>query len=79
MSNEQHPAGVGKDRNNKLIGGVVAAVLLVWFTLANSQQVEVTLWVFGTTTSLIVVIIISALLGAGVTFFLTHMRRSSRR
>ncbi len=79
MSNEQHPAGVRKERNNKLIGGLVAAVLLVWFILANSQQVEVTLWVFGTTTSLVVVIIISALLGAGVTFFLTRMRRSGRR
>lgn len=79
MSNEQRPAHVGKEYNKKLIGGVIAAVLLVWFILANSQQVEVTLWVFGTTTSLVVVIIISALLGAGVTFFLMRMRHSSRR
>ena len=78
MSNEQRPVRVDREHNKKLIGGVIAAVLLVWFILANSQQVNVTLWLFGTTTSLIVVIIISALLGAGVTFFLMRMRRSSR-
>jgi len=56
---------------------IVAAVLFVWFIIANSQEVEVTWWVFNTQTSLIVVILLSALLGAGITFFL--MRRQNRR
>jgi uncharacterized integral membrane protein len=46
----------------------------------SAQQVEVTWWVFDTSTSLIVVILISALLGAGVTYFFTRVRhRQSRR
>jgi uncharacterized integral membrane protein len=36
--------------------------------------VEVTWWVFDTSTSLIVVILISALLGAGITYFFTRIR-----
>jgi uncharacterized integral membrane protein len=60
-----------------MIAVIVAAVLFVWFIIANSQVVDVTWWVFDTQTSLIVVILLSALLGAGITFFL--MRRHNRR
>jgi len=60
-----------------MIAVIVAAVLFVWFIIANSQEVDVTWWVFDTQTSLIVVILLSALLGAGITFFL--MRRHNRR
>ena len=63
------------DTNWKAILGIAAGILLVWFIIANAQQVEVTWWVFDTSTSLIVVILISALLGAGVTYFFTRVRR----
>lgn len=65
--------------NPKMIIGIVAAVLFVWFILANSQEVDVTWWVFGTQTSLIVVILLSALLGAAITFFFTRIRRPRDR
>lgn len=60
--------------NWKAIAAVVAVIMLVWFIAANSQQVQVTWWVFDTSTSLFVVILISALLGAGITYFLTRVR-----
>ena len=79
MSNDDHrsPSRDGDGTNSRMIAVIVAAVLFVWFILANSQEVEVTWWVFNTQTSLIVVILLSALLGAGITFFL--MRRHNRR
>ncbi len=66
-------------RNPKVIGGVVAIVLFIWFVLANLQQVEVTWWVFSTQASLVVVILLSALLGAGITFFFIRLRRPRDR
>ncbi len=65
--------------NWKAIAAVVAVIMLVWFIAANSQQVQVTWWVFDTSTSLFVVILISALLGAGITYFLTRVRGRAPR
>jgi uncharacterized integral membrane protein len=80
MSRESRPPRQGGDSNWKAIAGVAAGIMLVWFIITNAQQVEVTWWVFDTSTSLIVVILISALLGAGVTYFFTRVRhRPSRR
>lgn len=67
-----------KSDRPKVIGVLIAGLLLVWFIAANAQEVSVTWWVFSTQTSLIVVIILSALLGAGITFFFTRVRRPHR-
>jgi uncharacterized integral membrane protein len=64
-----------KNDRPKVIGILIAGLLLVWFIAANSQEVSVTWWVFSTQTSLIVVIILSAILGAGITYFFTRVRR----
>ena len=79
MSNDDQrsPSRDGGGTNPRMIAAIVAAVLFVWFIIANSQEVDVTWWVFDTQTSLIVVILLSALLGAGITFFVMH-RRSRR-
>ena len=74
MPRDERPRDRRGDTNWKAILGIAAGVLLVWFIIANAQQVEVTWWVFDTSTSLIVVILISALLGAGVTYFFTRIR-----
>ncbi len=70
---------IQSQRNPKVIGGVIAIALFIWFVLANLQQVEVTWWVFSTQASLVVVILLSALLGAGITFFFTRPRRPRDR
>ncbi len=79
MSNndQRSPSRDRGGTNPRMIAVIVAAVLFVWFIIANSQEVDVTWWVFDTQTSLIVVILLSALLGAGITFFL--IRRHNRR
>lgn len=64
-----------KSDRPKVIAILVAGLLLVWFIAANSQEVSVTWWVVSTQTSLIVVIILSAILGAGLTYFFTRVRR----
>ncbi|MBM3665300.1 MAG: LapA family protein [Actinobacteria bacterium] len=80
MSEDRRQPDRRGDTNWKAILGIAAGILLVWFIIANAQQVEVTWWVFDTSTSLIVVILISALLGAGITYFLTRVRhRDDRR
>lgn len=79
MSDGPTPRGGGSSSNWKPILAVSVGILLLWFVIANSQEVQVTWWVINTSTSLIVVILVSALLGAGITYFLTRVRRSPSR
>jgi uncharacterized integral membrane protein len=53
----------------------LAAVLLVWFVAGNTQDVQVRFWVTDTHTSLIVVILVSAALGAIIALLLSRGRR----
>ncbi|HXA55510.1 MAG TPA: hypothetical protein VNV37_11620 [Solirubrobacteraceae bacterium] len=56
---------------------VVLAVFITAFALLNLEEVEVS-WIFGKThVPLIVVIVLSGLVGAALSYFLT--RRSARR
>jgi uncharacterized integral membrane protein len=66
-----------RSRDFRLVAMGVAAVLLVWFALANLQDVEIHFWVYSARASLIVVILISGLLGAGVTLLAIRSRRRS--
>ncbi len=79
MSRDPRPPRRADGSNGKTIVAVAAGILLVWFIIANSQQVQVTWWVFDTSTSLIVVILIAALLGAGITYVITRRRHAPSR
>jgi len=57
-----------------IVTGVVA-VLLVWFALANLQDVSIHFWVSTTKAPLIVVVIISGALGALIGILATRRRR----
>lgn len=78
MSDDRRSSQNGRT-NWRAILAIAGGVLLVWFIIVNSQQVQVTWWVIDTSTSLIVVILISALLGAGVTYFFTRVRSRPTR
>ena len=60
----------------RLVGILVAGVLLGWFALANIGKVRIDFWVFHRQAPLIVVILISGLLGALITFLV--MRRKAK-
>lgn len=79
MAEGTRPPRGGKDSSWRPVLAVSAGILLLWFVIANAQEVQVTWWVISTSTSLIVVILVSALLGAGVTYFLTRVRRGPSR
>jgi uncharacterized integral membrane protein len=75
-----HASGGGKevDRRHQaaLVGVAVAAILLVWFAVANLSRVRIDFWVFHRQAPLIVVIVISGLLGALITALV--MRRKPK-
>lgn len=74
------PAGPRQlaDRRHRvrLLAVALAVALLAWFAVANLRQVRIDFWVFHRQAPLIVVILISGLLGALITFLV--MRRSPK-
>ncbi len=72
------PGGDGRkvDRGHqaRLIGILAVGILLGWFALANTGRVRIDFWVFHRQAPLIVVILISGLLGALITFLVMRRR-----
>jgi uncharacterized integral membrane protein len=62
----------------RLAGAAAAIVLVVWFALANRHEVTITWWLFDWETSLILVIVVSAALGAVAGALATIRRNRSR-
>ena len=69
-------AGKAPDRRHQatLVGVAVAAILLVWFAVANLGRVRIDFWVFHRQAPLILVIVISGLLGALITALVMRRR-----
>jgi uncharacterized integral membrane protein len=63
-------------RQATLIGVGAAVILLVWFAVANLNDVRIDFWVVHRQAPLILVIVISGLLGALITWLV--MRRRPR-
>jgi uncharacterized integral membrane protein len=61
---------VDRKRQGRMVGILIAGILLGWFALANIRKVQIDFWVFHRQAPLIVVIVISGLLGALITFLL---------
>lgn len=66
-------------RDTRLVMTGVAAVLLVWFALANLTKVSITFWVATARAPLIVVIVISGALGAALVALVNRRSRRRRR
>jgi uncharacterized integral membrane protein len=67
----------GRKGHVRLIGLGVAAVLLVWFALANLGSVSIRFWISERRAPLILVIVIAGLLGALIAMLAQRYR--SRR
>jgi uncharacterized integral membrane protein len=70
--------GKAPDRRHqaRLVGILVVGILLGWFALANTRRVQIDFWIFHRQAPLIIVILISGLLGALITFLI--MRRKPK-
>jgi uncharacterized integral membrane protein len=79
MADIPEAAGQGKTpdrrRDTRMVLMGIAAVLLVWFALANLQEVEIHFWVFSAHISLVVVVVLSAVLGALIALLVSSRRR----
>jgi len=77
MSQESSPPPPVRDRKRdaKLVLSGVAAVLLIWFAIANLQDVPIHFWVTSTRSPLIVVVVISGFLGAMIVLLAQALRR----
>ena len=79
---DQGPDGPPVQRSGpsaKWIGIIVAAVLLVIFALQNSERVDVDFFVFDTQARVITVIVVAALLGFVIGFFVGRPSKAERR
>lgn len=81
-SDERHPEErperhLGRDARLVVTG--VAAGLLVWFAVANLQDVDIHFWLASQRSPLIVVIAISGLLGSAVTLLAGRLVRRRRQ
>jgi uncharacterized integral membrane protein len=59
---------VDRRRQSRMVGILVVGILLGWFALANTRRVQIDFWISHRQAPLIVVILISGLLGALITF-----------
>lgn len=75
------PPQVRKERAiaSKTVAAVAVAILLIAFGVANSDEVKVNWLIFSTRTSLILVIGVSALLGALIGGLVVRRRMPGRR
>jgi uncharacterized integral membrane protein len=78
---EEQPSRPARNRSRdvRLVLTGIAAVLLVWFALANLQDVKIRYWLTSSRAPLIVVIVISGLLGAALAGLVSRMARRRRR
>lgn len=72
------PSGRDRKRDIRLVATGIGAGLLIWFAVANLQNVEIHFWVATTKAPLIVVIVIAGLLGAAVATLAGYRRRRGR-
>lgn len=73
----EEPSPPRRGRDLRLVVSGIAAALLVWFAVANLQDVRIHFWVATTTAPLIEVVIVAGVLGAAVASVVRRRRRAS--
>ena len=69
------PVTRDRRRDVRLVLTGVVGVLLVWFAVANLQDVPIHFWLTSTRSPLILVVVISGILGSAATMLLGRVRR----
>lgn len=73
---DSHPRN--RKRDTRLVVTGVALALLIWFAVANFQDVQIHFWVMSRTAPLIVVVAVSGFLGAVLSTLTSRVRRRRR-
>ncbi len=73
----REPSGWERQPARLVLTGI-ALVLLIWFAVANFQDVRIRFWVWTAHAALIVVIVISGFLGVAVSSLWSRYRRRRR-
>jgi uncharacterized integral membrane protein len=76
---DRRPEGRDRGRDARLVAVGVVAVGLVWFAVANLQDVKIRFWVPSAKAPLIAVIVISGALGSAVTLLVSRFAHRHRR
>lgn len=71
---EPEPSG-NRRRDARLVVMGILLVLVVWFALANTQDVKIRFWLVTTRTPVVSALAIAAVLGAAVGLLVTRRRR----
>ena len=74
MADDDRTGGSPARFNGRQIATVVAALLLIWFAIANWQRVEIHFWVITVHAALTLVIAVSAVLGGFVVLATRRVR-----
>lgn len=76
---DQQPERRDRRRDVRVVVTGVVVVLLVWFALANLQDVHIHFWVTSTQAPLIAVIVIAVVLGVAATVLVSRFTRRRQR
>lgn len=78
MADDERTGGSPARFDGRQIATVLAALLLIWFAIANWQRVEIHFWIITVHAALTLVIAVSAVLG-GFVVLATRRVRSKKK
>jgi len=78
VTDHQSEGGAPRRLDRHQIATIVAAILLLWFAVANWQRVTIHFWIVTVHASLTLVIAVSAALGGFVIWLANRRARASR-
>ncbi|MBW8803189.1 MAG: LapA family protein [Catenulisporales bacterium] len=74
----QHRIAADKAERSRLIGGIVIAVIAIWFILANTHKASITFWIVTVTSPMWLALAGTFLAGMLVSLLLTRTRTRNR-
>jgi uncharacterized integral membrane protein len=73
-----HRSAADKAERSRLIGGIVIAIIAIWFILANTSKASITFWVVTVTSPMWLTLAGTFLAGMLVSLLLTRTRKSRK-
>lgn len=74
----QHRTAADKAERSRLVGGIVIAIIAIWFIVANTRKAGITFWIVTVTSPIWLTLAGTFLAGMLVSLLLTRTRTRSR-